>query len=82
MIRRYRMGRRRLSEMVIGGVHLHSFFFQAFIYNERLTKKAKSPGGVYLIRSHTYQMGRNSFWCQKQKECSRYKNIMFISSIG
>ena len=55
MIRTYQMGRIRLSKMVIGGVHLHLFILEEFIYNGMEAHTKKGNGGVYLIRSHTYQ---------------------------
>ena len=32
--RTYQMGRRRLSKMVMGGVHLNLYFLEAYICNE------------------------------------------------
>ena len=56
------MRRRRLTKMVMGGVYLH-LFFQAFIYNEM----EAYIWSVYLIQSHTYQMGRGTFPVQHKE---------------
>ena len=59
MSRTNKMGRRRLSKMVMGDVHLsiYIFFRHSTTMKWRCIYK-KRNGGVYLIMSHAYHMGR------------------------
>ena len=59
MICTYQMGRRRLSKMVMRGVHLHLFFFRRLCTMKWRRTHKKLNGGVHLIMSHIYQMNQS-----------------------